>query len=118
MTACTKTSDITNHGRQPVRFNLEVMIRSDFADVFDVKSKRAHYPALVTNPKLDLVRMVKTLTTTYRNEDFVRAVMIAIQPSRTTGGLRETAQASQLRGQTHAPGESWHACLLVYVHRR
>ena len=32
--------DITNHGRRPVRFNLEIAIRSDFADVFEVKPNR------------------------------------------------------------------------------
>src|SRR5580658_1480212 len=32
--------DIVNHGPVAVRFNLEVMIRCDFADVFDVKAKR------------------------------------------------------------------------------
>ncbi len=32
--------DITNHGPKPVRFNLEIAIRSDFADVFEVKSGR------------------------------------------------------------------------------
>ena len=32
--------DLTNHGQHPVRFNLEIAIRSDFADIFDVKSGR------------------------------------------------------------------------------
>ena len=32
--------DVTNHGQKPIRFNLEIAVRSDFADVFDVKSKR------------------------------------------------------------------------------
>ena len=32
--------DITNHGRKHVRFNLEIAIRSDFADVFEVKLGR------------------------------------------------------------------------------
>ena len=32
--------DITNHGRRQVRFNLEIAIRSDFADVFEVKLSR------------------------------------------------------------------------------
>ncbi|MSP00620.1 MAG: hypothetical protein EXR07_06165 [Acetobacteraceae bacterium] len=32
--------DIVNHGLTDILFNLEVMIRSDFADVFDVKAKR------------------------------------------------------------------------------
>ena len=32
--------DVTNHGPKPVRFNLEIAIRSDFADMFEVKSNR------------------------------------------------------------------------------
>src|SRR6185437_10197353 len=32
--------DIVNHGRRHIRFNLEIAIRSDFADVFEVKSNR------------------------------------------------------------------------------
>src|SRR6266511_2574700 len=30
--------DLTNHGQAPVRFNLELAIRSDFADIFEVRS--------------------------------------------------------------------------------
>src|SRR5436190_7227465 len=32
--------DLTNHGPKTVRFNLEVAVRCDFADIFEVKSKR------------------------------------------------------------------------------
>ena len=32
--------DITNHGRKHIRFNLEIALRCDFADVFEVKSGR------------------------------------------------------------------------------
>jgi N-terminal domain of (some) glycogen debranching enzymes len=31
--------DLVNHGMKPVRFNLEIAVRSDFADLFEVKSK-------------------------------------------------------------------------------
>src|SRR5579862_7519618 len=30
--------DVTNYGLTPVRFNLEIALRSDFADLFEVKS--------------------------------------------------------------------------------
>ena len=30
--------DITNNSQNPVRFNLEIQIRADFADIFEVKS--------------------------------------------------------------------------------
>src|SRR5260370_21574286 len=32
--------EITNNSRSPVRFNLEIAMRADFADVFEVKSTR------------------------------------------------------------------------------
>ena len=32
--------DLSNHGLTPVRVNLEVVLRSDFADLFEVKSHR------------------------------------------------------------------------------
>ena len=32
--------DITNNSQKPVRFNLEIAIRADFADIFEVKSDR------------------------------------------------------------------------------
>ena len=33
--------DITNNGRRPVRFNLEIAIRSDFADILEVQQRAA-----------------------------------------------------------------------------
>ena len=36
--------DITNHGMKPVRFNLELSIRADFGDVFEVKSNLPRPP--------------------------------------------------------------------------
>ena len=97
--------DITNHGRSPVRFNLEIMVRSDFSDVFDVKAKRdirrGHISSTWSNGL--------GLTTTYRNQDFVRAVAIAVRPL--------AQQAVYANGRLSfdvqlAPGESWHTCLL------
>ena len=32
--------DLTNHGMKAIRFNLEIAIRSDFADLFEVKSHK------------------------------------------------------------------------------
>ena len=66
--------DIINHGSQPVCFNLEIMIRSDFADLFEVKSK-----AVTRRGEIRTVWSEdrQELTTTYRNADFSRAVRIA-----------------------------------------
>jgi hypothetical protein len=35
-----KDLDLANHGSKTVRFNLEIAVRCDFADIFEVKAKR------------------------------------------------------------------------------
>ena len=97
--------DITNFGMGPVRFNLEVVIRSDFADVFDVKSNRNVRRGHITSNWVD----GSGLTTTYQNKDFLRAVAIEIQPP----GLNAVQANGRLSFEVSLlPGESWHACLL------
>jgi glycogen debranching enzyme len=97
--------DLTNHGHAAVRFNLEVVIRSDFADIFDVKSKRnirrGHISSILSDGQ--------TLTTTYSNKDFLRAVRIAVQPPE----LNSVYANGRLSFEVQlAPGQTWHACLL------
>jgi len=64
---------ITNYGRALARFNLEVVVRSDFADVFEVKSGRIVRRGRISSAWVD---GAQTLTTSYRNGDFFRQVMI------------------------------------------
>jgi len=96
--------DITNFGRSAVRFNLEVLLRCDFSDVFDVKSKRdirrGHIVSLWSSGQ--------TLTTTYRNKDFVRAVSLTVGPSGDPAVHANGRVSFEVR---LAPGEKWHACL-------
>jgi glycogen debranching enzyme len=97
--------DITNHCRTAIRFNMEIMIRCDFADIFDVKAgkniRRGHISSTWSDGQ--------TLTTSYRNEDFVRAVMIAVEPL----DLQAVYANGRLSFEVKlAPGERWHACLL------
>jgi glycogen debranching enzyme len=97
--------DITNHGCTEVRFNLEVMIRSDFADVFDVKAKRNIRRGHISSSWTD----GQTLTTMYRNQDFVRAVAIDVQPA----NLGPVYANGRLSFEVKlAPAQTWHACLL------
>jgi glycogen debranching enzyme len=97
--------DITNHGHAAVRFNLEVLTRSDFADVFDVKSHRDIRRGHISTTWND----GQTLTTTYRNEDFVRAVKVAVQPV----DVQSVYANGRLSFEVElAPGQTWHACLL------
>ena len=97
--------DITNHGRAEVRFNLEILIRCDFADVFDVKAKRNIRRGHISSTWTD----DQTLTTAYQNRDFVRAVSIAVEPSDLQAVYANGRLSFEVR---LAAGESWHACLL------
>ena len=65
--------DITNNSQKPVRFNLEIAIRADFADIFEVKGddivRRGHITTSWSR-KRQLLRI------TYRNKDFCREVIV------------------------------------------
>jgi glycogen debranching enzyme len=97
--------DITNFGRDEARFNLEIMIRCDFADIFDVKAKRdirrGHISSTWTEGQ--------TLKTEYRNKDFIRAVSIEVQPAYVDAVY---ANGRLSFAVSIAPGATWHACLL------
>jgi glycogen debranching enzyme len=97
--------DITNQGRAAIRFNLEVLVRSDFADVFDVKAKRNIRRGHISSSWSE----DRVLTTTYRNKDFLRAVTIGVQPEEVNAVYVNGRLSFEVR---LAPGQSWHACLL------
>jgi glycogen debranching enzyme len=96
---------ITNHGRTPVRFNLEVMFRSDFADVFDVKARRNIRRGHIESHWVD----GEVLSTTYRNKDFVRAVTTRIEPGGATAVYANGRISFAL---DLAPRATWHGRLL------
>jgi glycogen debranching enzyme len=98
--------EITNNSQKPVRFNLEVAMRADFADIFEVKGdnivRRGH---IVTSwsARREILRM------TYRNQDFCREVVV-----RTGDGDGEpTVYANGRLSFDIAlkPGQAWHRCL-------
>ncbi len=62
---------ITNYGRTAIRFNFEVALRSDFADIFEVKDQRIIRRGRITTVWNDAVQ---TLETSYRNAGFARAI--------------------------------------------
>lgn len=97
--------DLTNHSASPVKFNLELAIRSDFADLFEVKSNRLVRRGRITS---DWDEAAQHLTTAYNNADFHRAVNLV---------ARGDSQAVYANGRLTfevalAPGETWHTCLL------
>ena len=98
--------DLTNHGQKPVRFNLEVAVRSDFADVFDVKANRMIRRGRIAT---DWSEQQQVLTTTYRNRDFMRAVTTRIGDSPSRAGFANGRLTFEV---TLPPGGTWHGCLL------
>ncbi len=97
--------DMVNHGNTDIRFNLEVLIRSDFADVFDVKAARNIRRGHISSTWSD----GQTLTTTYRNQDFLRVVSIGVQPLELNAVYANGRISFEVKLM---PGQAWHACLL------
>lgn len=100
--------DITNHGTKAVRFNLELSIRSDFGDVFEVKSGN-----LVRRGRISTQwdEREQRLSDSYRNQDFHRAVTMTVraEPPANYANGRVTFDVAI------EPGRTWHACLLSDV---
>jgi glycogen debranching enzyme len=98
--------DITNYGGKPVRFNLEIAIRSDFADIFEVKSGKIVRRGRIATEWLD---DKQELSTQYSHHDFYRAVTITTNI--------EAPRAVYANGRlsfevTIEPRQTWHCCLL------
>ena len=99
--------EITNNSQNPVRFNLEIVIRSDFADIFEVKSDQIVRRGHITTSWSDKREMLRV---TYRNKDFRRGVIIRTgdgdgQPTVNANGRLSfdiTLKASQ----------TWHRCVI------
>jgi glycogen debranching enzyme len=98
--------DITNNSMKPVRFQLEIAFRSDFADTFEVKSGHIVRRGQITT---DWSQQRQCLRTAYSNRDFHRAVttLVAQAPRKAVyaNGRLSLEVAIQ-------PNQAWHACLL------
>jgi glycogen debranching enzyme len=98
--------DLVNYGMKPVRFNLEIAIRSDFADLFEVKSGHiVRRGRIATEWSNDESR----LRTIYRNRDFCRELSVL---ARRNGSSPVYANGRISFEVELAAGASWHACLL------
>src|SRR5215470_11699813 len=98
--------DLTNDSRKPVRFQLEIALRCDFADIFEVKSGRIVRRGRITTQWSEGHQHLRT---TYRNGDFSRAVTIspAHSPAKAVYANGRLSLEVALK-----PGEAWHYCLL------
>src|SRR5262245_27625999 len=101
--------DITNNSMKPVRFQLEVAPRCDFADIFEVKSGNIVRRGQITT---EWSQRRQRLRTAYSNRDFHRSVTITVS--------RATSKAAYANGRLSfevalGPREAWHACLLYML---
>ena len=65
--------DVSNNSLNPVRFNLEIAIRADFADIFEVKSDDIVRRGRITTSWSDKRQVLRM---TYRNRDFCREAIV------------------------------------------
>jgi glycogen debranching enzyme len=98
--------EITNNSMRRAVFQLEIALRCDFADIFEVKSN-----SIVRRGRIATAwsQTKQQLRTSYRNGDFVRAV--------TVGPAHGRPKAVYSNGRLSFeidldPGEAWHCCLL------
>jgi glycogen debranching enzyme len=98
--------DLVNHGAVAVRFNLEILIRSDFADIFEVRAGR-----IVRRGHIDTEWSARAqrLSTSYVNADFRRGLSVKV----SRAGSRAVYANGRLSFDIELkPGEAWHACLI------
>lgn len=96
--------DIVNYANKQVRFMLELALRTDFADIFEVKSKH-----IIQRGKMQTkwLEQETRLITSYTDKDFHRALVYEIH--------NNTAPVSYANGRiyfeiTLGAGQTWHTC--------
>jgi glycogen debranching enzyme len=97
--------EVTNYSRSDVELDLEVHIECDFADLFDL---RGHVVGRRGIMQSTWDEQEALLVTTYRNEQFVRALEVAVERCDSPA---EFANGSLIFRLQLSPGASWHTCL-------
>jgi glycogen debranching enzyme len=101
--------DLFNHGMARVRFNLEIALRSDFADLFEVKSGGIVRRGRITTAWSD---RAQRLTTGYRNNGFIRDLITLVRKADSPAVYANGRISFNV---TIEPGKAWHACMLHEV---
>lgn len=97
--------DITNYSMKPIRFLFEISLRTDFADIFEVKDNRVVRKGNITT---QWNQERSELISTYEHEDFRR---------RLTSGLYSSGSVAKYsNGRISfllnlAPMGAWHTCV-------
>ena len=98
--------EITNNSMKPVRFQLEITLRSDFADIFEVKSGRIVRRGQITTEWSERHQRFRTA---YSNRDFHRSVTTHVRgaPGPAVYANGRLSLAVDLR-----PNGVWQTCLV------
>lgn len=96
--------EIVNYATHPVRFVLEVGMRSDFADIFEVKS---HHIIQRGRQETHWNDQTKTLSTTYNDRDFHRGAIYQVSHSSSPAGYANGHIYFVVKLDHN---ELWHAC--------
>ncbi|MGH7231341.1 MAG: amylo-alpha-1,6-glucosidase [Nitrospiraceae bacterium] len=96
--------DIRNYSPRPLRFTLEMLIRSDFADIFEVKAKNVTRRGDIETRWNSTAQQ---LVSHYKHRDFRRSLIMHI--------ARSTSAAAYGNGRVNftidlAPHSTWHCC--------
>jgi glycogen debranching enzyme len=96
--------DVRNYSGKPLHFILEMLIRSDFADIFEVKAKnltrRGHIESEWAGDRQEL-------TTRYSHRDFARCLVVRLECS----GPRAVYANGRISFEIDMPaGGAWHTC--------
>jgi len=98
--------DITNNSMKWVRFQLEIALRSDFADIFEVRSGSIVRRGRITTEWSDSGQQLSTM---YRNADFMRSLTVTPERDEKTAVYANGRISFEV---VLSPGEAWHCCLL------
>jgi glycogen debranching enzyme len=103
--------DIRNYGTQRVQFSLEISLRTDFADIFEVKAKRVLRKG---NVSTQWNHEISELVSTYEHDGFMRLL--------TTRVIHSGSAANYSNGRISflvdlAPRDSWHSCFQHLINK-
>src|SRR5437016_5803298 len=96
--------DVANHDLVPVRFNLEIALRSDFADLFEVKLGHLVRRGRIVTRWHD--RRAE-LETSYTNRDFRRSLVYHLLNTSSPPGYANGRVTFEVELR---PGATWHTC--------
>jgi glycogen debranching enzyme len=96
--------DLSSYAAEPAHFQLEIALRSDFADIFEV---RAHQFVRRGNTRTRWHDAALQLTTTYQNADFRREVVFQISGPDSPP---QFANGRVVFDITLQPSQTWHTC--------